>query len=175
MGPNALASGWLPRVQLPRYVVSYWAGEDPSGAARRAALRIFDDGLALPLTRISGSLVYPVASRQDIAEAGKSTLDSADKIALRLGFISVSPLRRATRELDLLSPFGPTLALVPRAKSPSFFELAELDLRGVGVSHDLIPGEAALLHTADDRAGTAVSAHWRAVREQQILALFHRG
>jgi hypothetical protein len=164
----------LARAQLPRYVMKYWAAEEVALSAEQAGSRFFDDAVTLPLTRISGVPVFPVISRGEAARWLSDREDDVEPERLRLAFISVSPLPRATVDLDLLRPFGPTLALLPSFVVPTFFELAELNMLGIGAAHGGSARKPELIPIEHDRVSEGVSCHWRAARERQIVTLFHR-
>lgn len=159
----------LSQAKRPAYISRYWGEVDPTPIAARVAREIFDDALLLPLTRLSGALVYPVLAAEGVA---LHDMRDENSPVLRMGFLSVSPVVRAARELHLLSAFGPVSVVVPSTSSPRFFDLAELDIRGIG-AHQLVGDEVRVLVPAakGPHPDSRVPDYWRVERETQLLSL----
>lgn len=153
----------LTRAALPRRVQSHWSGEDPARWVTTAAAAHVDNPLMLPLTRLSGSLVFPVLNGAHVAER-------AD--VLQLALVSVIPPRQALRELLPLRAYGPTVVLLPPAAPHLFFDIAELDMQGVGVVAAEPDGAVRSLVRPEPhpRVGR-LAPWWRAERQDQLLHL----
>jgi hypothetical protein len=160
------------RAKYPAYLRAYWGDEDATAAVSTVARTLFDGALALPLTRISGLPVFPILKTAPQPSGGPwPTWSPVAAPQLRIVFVSVSPLARAARDLDILSAYGPAIAVCPASRIPSFFDLTELDYRGIGLirvsgsqTEELLP-IAAAAHPDSDLA-----PHWRTEREKQLIA-----
>jgi len=155
----------LPRVRAPRYARDHWRDVEPTPWVSRAVAGILDEPVALPLTRLSGSLVYPVLERAQLDDASKGD-------ALEIALVSVSPPARALRDLLQLRAYGHALVLLPPTHRVRFFDLAELDLRGIGVAAARGDGSVEQLIAAGGIPENMVmEPWWRSAREHQLLHL----
>lgn len=154
----------LPRERIPGYLDTHWRGKDPRPWVNTVAAGVLREPVALPLTRLSGSLVYPVLERAEVDAPGDARL----KIAL----VSVSPPTRALRELLQLRAYGHSFVLLPPTYRQRFFEVAELDFRGIGVSAACADGSVeSVVSAAGVPDGLALEPWWRTTREAQLRAL----
>lgn len=156
----------LPVARVPRYVEHHWGGVSPAAWIPAAVSSYVANPLVLPLTRLSGGLVFPVLDADQVRE-GKEYLD--------LALVSVSPPREAIRQLAPLLAYGPSLVLLPPEFPHRLFELAELDLQGVGVSQARIDGGAQSIIRAERLPNVGnLAPWWRTERQHQLLVLAGR-
>lgn len=154
----------LPRERFPTYLDVHWRGVDPVPWVHTIAASALDEPVVLPLTRLSGSLVYPVLEKRQL----EGSCDSELKIAL----VSVAPPARALRELLQLRAYGHSFVLLPPRYRPRFFDVAELDVRGVGVSVASTDGSVeCVVAAAGVPDGLGLEPWWRSTREAQLRDL----
>lgn len=153
----------LTRAALPRHVQAHWSGEDPTRWVAAAAAAHIDNPLVLPLTRLSGSLVFPLFNGVHVTERSD---------VLQMALVSVIPPRQALRQLLPLRAYGPTVVLLPPAAPHLFFDLAELDMQGVGVAAAELDGAVrTLVHPEPHHRVGQLAPWWRAERQDQLLHL----
>ena len=79
---------------------------------------------------------------------------------------------RALKELLQLRAYGHTFVLLPPCYRPRFFDVAELDVRGVGVVAALETGSVERIIVSDGvPEGSALEPWWRETRENQLRDL----
>jgi hypothetical protein len=161
----------LTRARTPKYLNEYWGrGAATSTLVGQAAAHVIDSPVVLPLTRLSGSLVYPVLSGSQL-----ETRRSGNEAQLDIVLVSASPPRRALDDLLQLRAYGHCIVLLSQGYPRRFFDLAELDLRGIGVAQAQSDGNVSQLIGSE---GISVDHNlepwWRAVREHQLLVLASR-
>lgn len=156
----------LARAETPRYLRQHWRDQDPSSWVSAVAADVMADPVVLPLTRLSGSLVFPVLERAQLegpCEGSRPTLE--------ITLVSVSAPTRALRELQQLRAYGHTFVLLPPSYRPRFFDVAELDVRGIGVAAARADGSVERIVVSDGApAGFALEPWWRETREDQLRA-----
>lgn len=157
----------LSRVKTPRYLGDHWQGADPTAHIPALVDGVITKPVVLPLTRLSGSLVYPVLDRDQLCPRAEKT-----GRALDIALVSVSPPARALRDLLQLRAYGHLFVLLPPAYRARFFDVAELDLRGIGVAAALNRNDVErLVASAGIPSGLALNDWWRSEREGQLRAL----
>lgn len=157
----------LSKVSPPRYLRQHWRDVDPTPWVSAVAAGVIQEPLVLPLVRLSGSLVYPVLERSQLE--GSCEAARAD---LKIALVSASPPARAERELRQLRAYGHTFVLLPPHFRPRFFDLAELDFRGVGVVAAVADGKIEnVVASAGVPDGFELEPWWRETREDQLRDL----
>lgn len=157
----------LPRVDAPRYLRQHWRGLDPASWVASVAEEVLDEPVVLPLTRLSGSLVYPVLERAQLEGSCEGT-----RPRLEIAIVSVSPPVRALRELLQLRAYGHAFVLLPPSYRARFFDLAELDVSGVGVVAAIEDGAIQRrVASSGVPEGFALEPWWRDAREHQLRDL----
>lgn len=157
----------LSRVETPRYVRQHWHDVDPTRWVSTAVEGVLAQPVVLPLTRLSGSLVYPVLEKAQLEGTCEGT-----RPTLEIALVSVSPPGRALKELLQLRAYGHTFVLLPPNYQPRFFDLAELDLRGIGVVAAIDDGSVERVVLSEGvPEGYVLEPWWRATREDQLRRL----
>lgn len=155
----------LPRVRTPKYLADYWRGRPPASWVKFAVPGVVRDPLVLPLTRLSGGLVFPVLSQAQLQRRTETT-------ELDIALISVSPPKRALRELLTLRAYGPIVVLLPPTHQQAFFDLAELDVRGIGIAQANDDGTVSpVIAPGGVPQDAMLPVWWRQSREQQLMEL----
>jgi hypothetical protein len=157
----------LSRVSPPRYLRQHWRDADPTPWVSAVAADVLREPVVLPLVRLSGSLVFPVLER---AQLEGTCVDARPNLEIAL--VSVSPPARAARELRQLRAYGHSFVLLPSHFRPRFFDLAELDVHGVGVAAAVAAGGVERVLTSGGVPdGLALEPWWRETRENQLRTL----
>lgn len=162
----------LTRERTPKFVDKYWQG--PARIAtlveEAASPLVAAAAVVLPLTRLSGSLVFPVLNGLQI-EARRHDPESQLDVVL----VSVSPPKRALKDLLQLRAYGHCIVLLSPAYRKQYFDLAELDLRGIGVVQGQTDGSTVQLVASEGiPVGAGMAPWWRRTRERQLLVLAGR-
>lgn len=159
----------LSRVEAPRYLRQHWRDLDPQPWVSAVASDVLSQPVVLPLTRLSGSLVFPVLERAQLEGTCEGT-----RPTLEIALVSVSPPARALKELLQLRAYGHAFVLLPPRCRPRFFDVAELDVRGIGIVAALENGSIERIVMSDGvPEGFALDPWWRETREGQLRDLAH--
>ncbi|GHF22508.1 hypothetical protein [Pseudolysinimonas yzui] len=157
----------LSRAETPRYVRQHWRDVDPNSWVSAAVEGVLSQPVVLPLTRLSGSLVFPVLEKSQLEGTCEGT-----RPTLEIALVSVSPPARALKELLQLRAYGHTFVLLPPSYQPHFFDVAELDVRGIGVVAAIDDGSVERVVVAEGvPEGYVLEAWWRETREDQLRDL----
>lgn len=158
----------LSRVEAPRYLRQHWRDVDPRPWVPAVVDDVMSEPVVLPLTRLSGSLVFPVLEKGQL----EGTREQTARPRLEIALVSVSPPARALMELLQLRSYGHTFVLLPPSHRHRFFDLAELDVHGVGVVAALENGSVERIVLSDGAPkGSALEPWWREMREDQLRNL----
>lgn len=152
----------LPRVKLPKYIYRYW-GRDPFEYVEIAASSLMPGARALPLTRWSGAAVYPV-----IGPGATGNGNGNGNGLLNVAFISASPLSRAASDLSVVRSYGPAAVLVPQSVQPTYLDVAEFDLRSLGVIQMDRNLTVAELLASPERVSPRAFSPWTELRDLQL-------
>lgn len=140
-------------------------------------------GVALPRTRVSGYLVYPVVQVDaagwlaridggpvlDRAELARGVYPSPLRIT---GFVSTARFRRALQALEWLAGYGPGLVLVDGVYPPATLKVCEADLYDVSLAWRSSDGPVRLILRGPDTPapGTDGASVAMRVKEEALFA-----